>query len=317
MQVNSTRRTLWLFGALVLYAAAQSIWWAVLLLRRDKEIQALQGDLADPVEAADQAADGMRRALMVLGEAGVFLLLLLALLVLVYRSVQRDLRLAAAQRNFLLAVTHELRSPIAAIKLQLSTLARSELDAAQRDELRHGALEEVDRLAALTDKVLQATAAEEGSMALRIEQVDVMHIVRNVVERACAHTARYHDLKAVGPESLVVSMDVHALRSIAENLIENAAKYAPKGTRIDVAVRSLGTSWELSVSDEGPGVPVEERERIFERFHRAGSEEVRAAQGTGLGLYIVRRLAQRLGGSVEVRARAPKGSIFAASFPQR
>ncbi|MBK8499820.1 MAG: HAMP domain-containing histidine kinase [Flavobacteriales bacterium] len=315
--MNSTRRTLWLFGALVFYAGAQSIWWAVLLLRRDREISALQARSSGLVEATDPAAEGSRRALMVLGEAAVFLLLLLALLVLVYRSVQRDLRLAAAQRNFLLAVTHELRSPIAAIKLQLSTLARSDLQPVQRYELRQGALEEVDRLAALTDKVLQATAAEEGTMPLRIEQVDVMPIVRNVAERARADAARDHYLKVVGPDSLVVGMDAHALRSIAENLIENAAKYAPSGSTIEVEVRPMGPSWDLLVSDEGPGVAQEERERIFERFHRSGSEEVRATQGTGLGLYIVRRLSQRLGGSVDVRPRAPKGSIFAASFPQR
>lgn len=317
MKAPSPNRTLWLFGALVVYVAAQLIWWAVLLVRRDAEIAQLKMELAALSGVEHAAADPSRRLLMVLGEAGVFLVFLLGILFIVFRSVRRDLRLAGAQHNFLLAVTHELRSPIAAIKLQLRTLARPELDPQQRDQLRRDAAEEADRLAMLTDKVLQATTAEEGTVPLDLAPVEVMGVLRSVIERMKDHVAAGHELQLAGPTELEARMDAHALRSIAENLIENAAKYSPQGKSIQVEVRVQQDGWQLSVMDEGPGVPQDERARIFERFYRAGSEDVRATRGTGLGLYIVQRLVHRLGGRMEVRDRAPHGAIFAALFPTR
>ena len=100
-----------------------------------------------------------------------------------------------------------------------------------------------------------------------------------------------------------------------DNLVENATKYAPTGTRITVQVKPGEHGWRLLVSDEGPGIPLQERERVFERFYRIGREETRNTRGTGLGLYIVKRLVQRLGGTVQIRNHQPLGAIFAASFP--
>ncbi len=254
---------------------------------------------------------------MVVGEAGVFLLLLLTILLIMYRAVRRELRSAGAQRNFLLAVTHELRTPIASIKLQLQTLARTELAPPQRETLRLTAIEEADRLALLTEKVLLATAAEEGSIPLHDQPLEVMELVRSVVQRARAHAAIGHLVELNGPDTLTTKSDAHALRSVVENLLENATKYAPAGTTITLEVKAGNNGWRLLVMDEGPGVAEEERERIFERFYRVGSEETRNTKGTGLGLYIVQRLVRQLGGTIEVRARRPHGAIFAASFPHR
>lgn len=317
MSGPSSRRTLWLFAALAGYIAAQFIWWAVLLLRRDAEIDKLRSLLGTYTGEGVVVMDPSRRLLMVVGEAGVFLLLLFLFLLFMYRAVRRELRAASAQRNFLLAVTHELRTPIAAIKLQLQTLARPELAPDQRESLRAGATDEADRLALLSDKVLLATSAEEGSIPLRTQELDVMEEMRSVADRARVNTARQHVVVLNGPDELITRSDAHALRSVAENLIENATKYAPSGTTITIEVKAGVNGWRLLVMDEGPGVAEEERERIFERFYRAGSEETRTAKGTGLGLYIVQRLVQRLGGAVEVRGRRPHGAIFAASFPHR
>lgn len=317
MSGPSSRRTLWLFAALAGYIAAQFIWWAVLLLRRDAEIDKLRSQLGTFTGEGVVVMDPARRLLMVVGEAGVFLLLLFLFLLFMYRAVRRELRAASAQRNFLLAVTHELRTPIAAIKLQLQTLARPELAPDQRESLRAGATDEADRLALLTEKVLLATSAEEGSIPLRTQELDVMEEMRSVADRARANAARQHVIVLNGPDELITRSDAHALRSVAENLIENATKYAPPGTTITMEVKEGANGWRLLVMDEGPGVAEEERERIFERFYRAGSEETRTAKGTGLGLYIVQRLVQRLGGAVEVRGRRPHGAIFAASFPHR
>lgn len=317
MRDRSPRRTLVLFSILAIYIALQFVWWAVLLVRKDREATDLLLQLHALEETSAPAVDAGRGLRMIVGEGSVLLFLLLLVLYLTYRAIRRDLDLARTQRNFLLAVTHELRTPIAAVKLQLQTLARSGLSDGQREELRVQALSEADRLSTLTDKVLLATSAEDGVLDLDRRELDVMDLMRQIVARAGTHAAAYHRLQLEGPDHLFVHSDAEALRSIADNLIENAAKYTPAGTTIAIAIQPGANGWRLQVSDEGPGIPEEERSRIFEKFYRGGNEETRNAKGTGLGLYIVQRLAHRLGGAVTVKAGEPHGAIFAASFPDR
>lgn len=314
---RSSRRTYLLFAGLTLYVLLQFLWWAVLLVRKENEMARLAMQVKVLGGETDHPLDASRALNMIVGEGTVFLILLLGMLFLTFRGIRRDLAMARTQRNFLMAVTHELRTPIAAIKLQLQTLQRSGLRADQRDVLHHQALSEADRLSALADKVLLATSAEEGVVAIELKEVDVMDLMRTVIERARVQLAPNHDLELTGPDHFLVQSDPQALRSIADNLIENAAKYSPAGTAIHIAVLKGREGWRLSVSDDGPGIPEEERERIFDRFYRGGNEETRSAKGIGLGLYIVQRLVQRLGGAVQVGQAASGGAIFAASFPDR
>lgn len=309
------RSTIWLFGGLTLYILAQFVWWTLLLLRRNAELEQLRRELETERGLASSSLTMGSGSVMVIGEATVFLVLLLFVVWLTYRAVRRDLRMAAAQRNFLLAVTHELRTPIAAVKLQLQTMTRSGLDETRRALLLRTAADETDRLALLTDKVLMAAAGEEG-LRIELEPTDVAEITRSVVDLAQRSYARDHMLVLHAPEQLRLQADARVLRSVVQNLVENAVKYSPAGSRVDVQLESGPDQWSLSVSDAGAGVPVGERERIFERFYRAGSEETRERPGTGLGLYIVKRLMDRCGGSITVRNAAPHGSIFTASFPR-
>ncbi len=314
---RTPRRTYLFFAALTGYILLQFAWWAVLLVRKENESAALAMQVKILGGTTDHSLDASQAMRMIVGEGSVFLVLLLGVLFLTFRAIRRDLALAATQRNFLLAVTHELRTPIAAIKLQLQTLSRSGLDDAQREMLRNQALMEAERLNVLAEKVLLSTSAEDGVLTLDLKQVDVMELMRSVLERAKVQIAPEHELMLNGPDRLDVLSDPQALRSIADNLIENAAKYAPVGTRIGIEVVKGQEGWRLVVSDEGPGIPAPEQERVFEKFYRGGNEETRRTKGTGLGLYIVQRLTQRLGGAVVVRQGPGHGAIFAASFPDR
>ena len=314
---RSSRRTYLLFGALTFYVLLQFLWWAVLLVRKETEmaglalqVKALGGDTDHPLDAS-------RALRMIVGEGAVFIALLLGMLFLTFRAIRRDLAVARSQRNFLMAVTHELRTPIAAIKLQLQTLKRTGLSQEQRDGLNQQALTEADRLSVLADKVLLATSADEGVISMDLKQVQVMELMRQVADRATAQIAPKHRIELNGPDAFTALSDEQALRSIADNLIENAAKYSPAGTSIRIDITKGREGWRLSVTDQGPGIPLEEQSRIFDRFYRGGNEETRQAKGTGLGLYIVKRLVQRLGGEVQVTSAIPTGSIFAASFPLR
>jgi len=299
-----------MLGAAMVYIVAQSVWWAVLLLRREAVIGQLEARLG---RAADQSSN---RTFMVLGEAGVFLLLLAGVLAFAFIAIRRDLRLAALQRNFMLAITHELRTPIASIKLQLQTLSRPGLSGTDAERLRSSAIGEADRLAALTEKVLVAAADGAGEIKLRPELMDAAATVREVVARAQLRSEDSHAWKAELPSTLMVRSDPQAVRSIAENLLENAMKYAPANTTISITAHDLGAQWQIEIADQGPGILASERDRVFERFYRSGSEETRRHAGTGLGLYIVERLVKRLGGTIAIRDAAPHGAIFAATFPK-
>ncbi len=314
---GTPRRTFLLFGALTLYIVLQFAWWAVLLIRKESELAQLAMEVNALGGNSEHPMDTSRAFRMIVGEGMVFLILLLVVLFLTFRAIRRDLALARTQRNFLMAVTHELRTPIAAIKLQLQTLARAGLANEQKEVLRNQALQEAERLNVLADKVLLANSAEEGVLTLELKETDVMELLRTVIERAAVQIAPDHRIELTGPDRFVVLSDAQALRSIADNLIENAAKYAPEGTLIAIEVTKGREGWRVAVSDEGPGVPPTDAERIFEKFYRGGNEETRRAKGTGLGLYIVQRLAQRMGGAVNLQKRSPQGAIFAVSFPDR
>ena len=305
-----------LFGLVGGYIVLQFLWWAWLLVSKDQEVQTLQAQLlaegalpAVPVQAPD------RTLWMVAGEGGVFLLLLLLALWLILRTVKHELSLARQQRDFLLAASHELRTPIAGLKLHLQTLQRTGLNAAQREELTGHVRTEVDRLHALTEKILLATQLDEPHIPLDMTPVDIAAVLRSVITNASASFARGHDLRTTAPEQAMLTTDTDAFRSVAGNLLENACKYAPAGTIVQVTLIQKEPAWELSVADTGPGVPEAERTLIFRKFHRGGPEETRGTKGTGLGLYIVQRLMHGLGGRIEYRPRPEGGSIFAASFP--
>ncbi len=312
------RRTLVLFLVLAIYVLLQFLWWAYLLVEKDNELRALIGRLdALGVRTTMGSGTSTRTLWMVAGEGFVFVTLLLIALWTTYRTVRHELMLARLQRNFLLATSHELRTPIAGLKLHLQTLERRTLDTERQAALLGMALGEVDRLGALSEKLLLATRLEEARLPLHREAVDLSALLHALAAQAGSTYGRAHRLQVDAPDGLQVTADADLLRTLFGNLLENACKYSPAGGLIEVVALRKEDRVEVEVRDEGPGVPAAERERIFDRFHRGGNEETRQAKGTGLGLYIARRIATLLGGSVVHRERRPKGSIFAVALPDR
>lgn len=312
------RTPLLVFGLVALYIVLQSAWWMWLLLSKDRDVYALQQQLiAEGVTPHLPVRTPQHTLWMIAGEGVVFLLLLLLALWLTYRTLRHELALARQQRDFLLASSHELRTPIAGLKLHLQTLQRPDLDAGRREALATNARHEVERLRVLTEKILLATRLDEARMPLDRAAVDVAAEAAGIAALARASYAHGHALLLHAPPTLLLDTDAEAFRSVLENLVENACKYAPAGTTVTIDLADSAEGVRLSVTDEGPGVPPADRARIFEKFYRAGNEETRGTKGTGLGLFIVARLMRALGGRVDHRPAAPHGSIFVATFPQR
>ena len=312
------RAPLLLFGFLTAYIVLQFIWWAWLLLSKDRDLFALQQQLvAEGVTPILPVRQPEHALWMVAGEGSVFLVLLLTALWVMLRTVRHELALARQQHDFLLAASHELRTPIAGLKLHLATLQRDDLDMTQRVALTANVTSDVDRLRALTEKILLATRLDELDVTVASEPVDVAAELDRIIREAQVSYGRAHRIKPSISASLTLKTDAVVFRSVAENLLENACKYSALGSEVVVELVSGPGDVELRVCDEGPGVPSAERSRIFEKFFRGGNEETRNTKGVGLGLFIVQRSMRVLGGRIEYRPRSPHGSIFAATFPHR
>jgi heavy metal sensor kinase len=221
----------------------------------------------------------------------------------------------AAQQQFLADASHELRNPLAIIRTN-ADLALSDKDP-QVDELRQAVVvvkRASDRMARLVDDLLALARRESPTFA--IEQVDLGRAVTEASEEFLAPAeARGIVLdRAVAP-GVVVMGDGDALKRAVANLLENAVRLAPAGSRIRLAVGSeRGLAW-IAVSDEGPGIAPENQPRVFDRFWRADKGRSRADGGTGLGLSIVRQIAQSHGGDVQLQSKLGVGSTFTIWLP--
>lgn len=249
-------------------------------------------------------------------------IVIVTVLVLFSVFLVREIDEVQRQTSFIDSVTHELKSPLAALKLCLETLGREDLPQAQRERLRGMMLDDVDRLAVFIERVLTASRLAQEQRALPLQEVGVAAAAR----RAAATILRRHRAPegAVSIEiadDLVISSDELALATILENLIDNALKYGGSEGAVTVRVtaHTEGERWlVIEVRDQGIGIPRGQLKRVFERFYRVQEEHVRSRHGTGLGLYVVSELARLLGGRVEARSPGPgRGTTMAVTLPRR
>lgn len=220
----------------------------------------------------------------------------------------------ATQRRFVADAAHQLRTPLTGLKTQAELALRSADPAAARESLQR-IVTSTDRTSRLVTQLLSLARAEpEGQTTLRRDRLDLTRLMRAVtadwIPRALETSI---DLGFSGDSPAWIQGDATLLREMAGNLIENALRYCPRGSEITVAVGTGPRAVELTVTDNGPGIPVAERERVFERFHRVlGSD----AAGSGLGLAIVRQIAERHGATVDLVAGAGGiGTQVRAVFP--
>ena len=282
---------------LMAYVTLQFGWWGWLIYDLNVEILSLEAELT----GGEVSRKEIRSKLwMIVGEGSVFFVLLAFGAYYIRRFVLREHRLARQEKNFLLATTHEFNSPIAAVKLNLQTIRRKPVSDDQRTKLVEGALEATARLQSLVGNLLMASRIDAGKYKVHMEPVDVDMLLQRLriammplAQEAGNDIVIEHKLRGE------YMLDISSLEFILSNLLGNAVKYAP-GTPIHVRAAEAGKYLEFLVIDQGPGIPVEERESIFRKFYRVGSEETRTKKGTGLGLYLVRELASMQGGSVDV-----------------
>ena len=221
-----------------------------------------------------------------------------------------------AQRAFVADAAHELRSPLTALKLQLELLRRAGADA-DRDAARAGIGEGIERASRLVEQLLALARSEPGAAPAVKECVDLAETARRMVaETVPFAAARRIEFELVAPAPVFVVGDPVALALLVRNLVDNAARYSPPGSRVDVAVAANADAATLTVDDAGPGIPEAERHRVFDRFYRRAEG---GQSGSGLGLAIVQSVAAAHHATVALD-RSPQGGLralvrFAAAPP--
>jgi signal transduction histidine kinase len=265
------------------------------------------------------AEDRAARINRFLWEGGFFFAVLLGGMAVLTRTIRHDAELRRRQQNFLAAVSHEFKSPLASIQLASETLVlRSREPDSQR--LGRRILEDCERLLRMIDNLLDTTRLEEGRQRLA-PAVIALHgpaagAVADIAERAVLSSI---EVSLDVPEDLKVSVDPSVLETALRNLLDNAVKacVAGHGRSINVRAARVGGAVELIVVDDGLGFPPEDAAMIFEKFYRIGDELRRSMPGTGLGLYIVKRLVELSGGTIAARSDGPgKGATVTIRWPE-
>jgi signal transduction histidine kinase len=235
-----------------------------------------------------------------------------------FRDLTEDRALDQMRSDFVATVSHELRTPLAAIYGAAVTIRRQDLvlDDELRDRLLQVIEKESNRLADIVNDVLLASHLDSGQLRLDLETVNPAVVTESVVEAARTHLPAGVTVELDAPRRLPqVVADEQQLRQVLVNLVENAVKYSPDGGPVTVRLTSEPGHVQWAVSDQGLGIPVGERRRVFEKFYRLDPHMTRGIGGTGLGLYICRELVRRLGGRIWVDTNGGKGSTFFVQMP--
>lgn len=220
------------------------------------------------------------------------------------------------RRRFVADAAHELRSPVAAVKVMLENTLRKMAHNPETQEELQAMEQELDRLSKLVNDLLILSSVEKARNSLVKEEVSVGELIASVGQDLLPLARLKHiRLSWEAQEALYWPLDGQRIFRVIYNLVDNAIKYSPDGGEVGISYRVQDDKLYITVTDQGEGIPPEERERIFQRFYRADKARSRATGGTGLGLAIAREIAQLHGGDITVSGDSGEGSVFTLLLP--
>ena len=319
-----TSRTLLIFYSLVFYVLLQFSWWSYLLIKLNKEIYQQKIEFAKNtthdyaiLEKKEREYNDLlkKRWSMVAGEGAVFLSLLIFGIYRTKRAFNQEFELAKQQKNFLLSITHEFKSPLAAIKLSLQTIEKRNLEENQKKEIITRALNETDRINLLIENALFASRLESQNSDYHFEEFNLSIFLVELIENYQTRIFSESAINLFIDNNINLNGDKLAITSLVYNLLENAEKYSSAPANISVTLKKINSHLELTFNDLGYGIDPNERNKVFEKFYRVGNEETRRTKGTGLGLYIVKKVVAMHKGTIEIKSNKPMGTIFIIRLP--
>ncbi|RCH54287.1 two-component sensor histidine kinase [Mucilaginibacter hurinus] len=288
------KKTIIIFYTLIIYAVAELIWWGYMLV------------ILQP-----------NRMGMILGEGSIFFAVFFLGAFYLHRSLNKERKLQEQKKNFLLSVTHELKSPLASIKLLLQTIQKREsLTKAQVLDFIEKSLTDIERLDDMVENMLLASKIDNSSYTFPKASFNLSNLVDNIVNRLQISKCDGNQqiINAEIEPKIEITGDKFALTSVVTNLIENAVKYSRPCEALEVKLFKKEGKVHFQVADRGIGIADAEKARIFDKFYRVGSEDTRNTKGTGLGLYIVKQVLDKHEATIRVKDNKPAGSIFEVVF---
>jgi signal transduction histidine kinase len=291
---------------------AALIFWYIDLNAQNQELTRLRLNAVNPhetnyVEKVNQINDIRdRKNVQYTGEGITFLLMIIAGAFYVFRIIKKQLVQAEQQKNLMIAITHELKTPIAITRLNLETMQMRKLDFAQQQKLIRSSIQEANRLNTLCNNMLFMSQLNSGDSKLSNEMLDLSNVARDCVSD---FVARYPDREILieSENEIIITGDKILLQLAINNLLDNAIKYSEKDDVVLVKIFKANRKVNLEVIDRGIGIKDSEKKRIFEKYFRGSGMQ---AKGTGLGLYLTRKIVKQHHGIISFRNNEYGGTTF-------
>jgi K+-sensing histidine kinase KdpD len=307
------------------------VWWSILLYSKNKEafeakaaIMQLELTLSNAQQTSIEQHEPyiklvekyQKQEHMIFGEGLLFILTLAIGIWLMNKGFVKEIKLAEQQKNFLLSITHELKSPLAGMKLALETIRKHELDHINKNTLIDHGLQDADRLENLIANLLLASRID-GGYQIFLEKIFLNNILDETID---FHHHRYPETQfhISGNWNTPLLLDHAGIFTVFKNLFENASKYNPGNPAINCHIETIeGNIVQISISDNGYGIPESEQHLVFEKFYRIGSEDTRRTKGTGLGLYLVKGIIMAHKGDIKIENNKNGGTTFIITIPKK
>jgi signal transduction histidine kinase len=251
-----------------------------------------------------------RKLTMYITEGLVMMLLLFWGMVYIYRSFKKELFLKKLQNNFLLSVTHELKTPLTAMKLYMETLLKRTMNPEQITLIAENSLNETQRLQEQVEKLLLSAQLDSRKYELEKQHLNLSELINELVINYNKPRQEKDKIKAFIEDQIIIYADASAIEMILNNLLSNAAKYGGENPSIEISLKVIQSQIILRVSDQGIGISDLDKKMLFNKFYRVGDEQTRKTKGTGLGLFIAKHLVNMHKGKLSVCNNQPKGTIF-------
>ena len=305
-----------IYWLLLLYILSALIWWFIALSQQNKKMTNYEISLLNKNETSYQMSfneiiqSEKRKTAQYIGEGSIFFLLISIGAIFLFRAVNNQLKISEQQRNFMMAITHELKTPIAVAKLNLETLQKRKLETSQQEKLINSTIREADRMNALCNNLLLSYQMEASGYKITKEQINLSQLTEDCINDFKIRFTERNFLSDIEKE-IFIKGDYFLLQIAINNLIDNANKYSSKDGLIKVIVDE---SSQIEIIDEGIGINELDKQKVFQKFYRSGSEATQKSKGTGLGLYIVNRIINLHQGKIKVEDNLPKGTKFTIDF---
>lgn len=302
------------------YMLLALVWWTVLLSKNNNTIYSKNMELIQ-LSSDQQMKDAknveqqyLRNKYMILGEGMVFGISLIIGMWFIQKAYNKEIQNTQNQKNFLLSITHELKSPIAAVNLITETLIKRKIPDEKKSDLYDSILSENHRLEKLINNLLMATKIESG-YTYNFEPCQLHEIIQKCIDRFLVNHPEAN-IKLSSIVNPVILADYESMVSIFTNLFENSIKYSENPSNIVVTLNEGSKEWSVKVADNGIGISDPEKLKVFHKFYRTGNEDTRKTKGTGLGLYIVHKIVNAHHGDIKISDNPGGGTIFTITFPK-